>query len=54
MPAGAVLLTGAGTPALVWDERYSWRTAVSQRHSLGKETGTPPEGEGICYLSEDQ
>ncbi|MEU6067624.1 DUF6292 family protein [Streptomyces sp. NPDC047082] len=52
--AAAVALSGSGTPALVWDERYGWRTAVSRRHPIGKETGTPPQGEGIRYLSEHQ
>lgn len=52
--AAAVLLSGSGTPALVWDERYGWRTAVSRRHPIGKDTGTPPEGDGIRYLSEEQ
>ncbi|MEU2718061.1 hypothetical protein [Streptomyces sp. NPDC007205] len=37
-----------------WDERYGWRTAVSRRHPIGKDTGAPPEGEGIRYLSEHQ
>ncbi|WP_244189685.1 DUF6292 family protein [Streptomyces incarnatus] len=27
--AAAVALSGSGAPALVWDERYGWRTAVS-------------------------
>ncbi|MGW0704340.1 DUF6292 family protein, partial [Streptomyces sp. NPDC002867] len=36
--------------ALVWDERYGWRTATSRRHPIGKDTGTPPEGETIRYL----
>ncbi|WP_316756169.1 DUF6292 family protein [Streptomyces herbicida] len=52
--AAAVALSGSGTPALVWDERYGWRTAVSRRHPIGKESGTPPQGEGIRYLSEHQ
>ncbi|MER6734582.1 hypothetical protein [Streptomyces puniciscabiei] len=52
--AAAVALSGSGAPAVVWDERYGWRTAVSKRHPIGKETGTPPEGEGIRYLSEHQ
>lgn len=52
--AAGVLLSGPGTPALVWDERYGWRTAVSRRHPIGKETGTPPAGDGIRYLCEDQ
>ncbi|MFF0205782.1 DUF6292 family protein [Streptomyces sp. NPDC005017] len=51
--AAAVMLTGE-TPALVWDERYGWRTAESRRHPLGPHTGTPPQGEGIRYLSEHQ
>ncbi|MGW4994927.1 DUF6292 family protein [Streptomyces mirabilis] len=52
--AAAALLSGSGAPALVWDERYGWRTAISRRHPIGKETGTPPEGDGIRYLSENQ
>ncbi|MCM2424149.1 DUF6292 family protein [Streptomyces sp. RKAG293] len=44
------LSVGQPAPALVWDERYGWRTATSRRHPLGKESGTPPEGEGIRYL----
>ncbi|MFC8663989.1 DUF6292 family protein [Streptomyces sp. NPDC057199] len=53
--AAAVVLNAAGpAAALVWDERYGWRTAVSRRHPIGKETSTPPEGDGIRYLSEDQ
>ncbi|MFE2971423.1 hypothetical protein ACFXKC_49145 [Streptomyces sp. NPDC059340] len=38
----------------MWDERYGWRTAVSRRHPIGKETGSPQEGDGIRYLSEEQ
>lgn len=52
--AASVLLSGSGTLALVWDERYGWRTAVSRRHPIGRETGTPPEGDDIRYLSEEQ
>jgi hypothetical protein len=52
--AAAVMLSGSGTPALVWDERYGWRTAVSRRHPMGKETGAPPVGAGVRYLDEDQ
>ncbi|MFB8087305.1 DUF6292 family protein [Streptomyces sp. NPDC055992] len=49
--AAAVPLTpGQGVPALVWDERYGWRTATSRRHPIGKDTGTRPEGDGIRYL----
>ncbi|MEJ8639938.1 DUF6292 family protein [Streptomyces sp. MS2.AVA.5] len=47
----AVPLTASQTsPALVWDERYGWRTATSRRHPIGKDAGTAPEGEGIRYL----
>lgn len=50
--AAAVPLTaGQGAPALVWDDRYGWRTAVSRRHPIGKDTGSRPEGEGIRYLA---
>ncbi|MGW2426433.1 hypothetical protein ACWC0C_45885 [Streptomyces sp. NPDC001709] len=52
--AAAVTLSGSGAPALVWFERYGWRTAVSRRHPIGEDTGTPPEGEGIRYLSGHQ
>ncbi|WP_395367033.1 hypothetical protein ACHGLA_36460 [Streptomyces sp. YH02] len=52
--AAVLLLSRPGIPALVWDERYGWRTAISRRHPIGKETGIPPEGDGIRYLSEDQ
>ncbi|WP_435607419.1 hypothetical protein [Streptomyces ardesiacus] len=52
--AAAVVLNHAGAQALVWDERYGWRTAVSRRHPIGKDTGTPPEGDGIRYLSTEQ
>ncbi|MGW7530567.1 hypothetical protein [Streptomyces sp. NPDC054783] len=52
--AAAVALSGSGAPALVWDERYGWRTTLSRRHPRGKDTGTPSEGEGIRYLSEHQ
>ncbi|MFI8515302.1 DUF6292 family protein [Streptomyces sp. NPDC085460] len=48
----AVILLEAGqpAPALVWDERYGWRTADNRRHPIGKYTETAPEGEGIRYL----
>ncbi|MEU2931195.1 hypothetical protein ABZ636_40450 [Streptomyces sp. NPDC007251] len=52
--AAAVALSGSGAPALVWYERHGWRTAVSRCHPIGKDTGTPPEGGGIRYLSEHQ
>ncbi|MGW1364501.1 DUF6292 family protein [Streptomyces chartreusis] len=52
--AAPVMLTGADTAALVWDERYGWRTAVSRRHPMGKDSGHPPQGEGIRYLSAAQ
>ncbi|MFD7337869.1 hypothetical protein ACFV98_17960 [Streptomyces violascens] len=49
-PAAALQLTPAG-PVLVlaWDARWGWRTS-SRRHPLGKDTGLPPEGDGIRYL----
>ncbi|WP_331757049.1 DUF6292 family protein (plasmid) [Streptomyces sp. NBC_01544] len=50
--AAALPLTAGQTwPALVWDERYGWRTATSRRHPIGKDTGSAPEGEGIRYLA---
>jgi len=51
--AAAVQLTeDQETPALVWHERFGWRTAASRRHPIGKDSGTRPEGEGIRYLAE--
>ncbi|MEU5108158.1 DUF6292 family protein [Streptomyces sp. NPDC021354] len=50
LAAAVALSEGQGAPALVWDERYGWRTATSRRHPIGKETGSAPEGEGIRYL----
>ncbi|MEU4499229.1 DUF6292 family protein [Streptomyces sp. NPDC023998] len=50
LAAAVPLAAGQSTPALVWDERYGWRTANSRRHPIGKDTGTAPEGEGIRYL----
>lgn len=36
--------------ALVWDERWGWRTATSRLHPIPKDHATPPEGPGIRYL----
>ncbi|MGW2404003.1 DUF6292 family protein [Streptomyces sp. NPDC001739] len=49
--AAVLLAPGQPVPALVWDERYGWRTATNRRHPIGKDSGTFPEGEGIRYLS---
>lgn len=49
--AAVPLSSSAPVPAVVWDERWGWRTAASRRHPLGRETGAPAEGEGIRYLS---
>ncbi|WP_328908008.1 DUF6292 family protein [Streptomyces sp. NBC_00234] len=38
-------------PALVWDERYGWRTAPSRRHPLTRGAAAPPPGDGIRYLA---
>ncbi|MFG2567164.1 DUF6292 family protein [Streptomyces sp. NPDC048567] len=51
LAAAVPLVAGRDVPALVWDERYGWRTAVSRRHPIGKDTGARPEGEGIRYLA---
>lgn len=51
LAAAVPLVAGQDVPALVWDERYGWRTATSRRHPIGKDTGTRPEGEGIRYLA---
>ncbi|MFI6874959.1 DUF6292 family protein [Streptomyces sp. NPDC050400] len=52
--AAVVLSSTAPVPALVWDERWGWRTAANRRHPIGRETGQAPEGEGIRYLSSDR
>ncbi|UQA90731.1 DUF6292 family protein [Streptomyces halobius] len=51
LAAAIVLQPGQSAQAVVWDERYGWRTATSRRHPIGK--GGAPEGEGIRYLSAD-
>ncbi|MGW7433345.1 DUF6292 family protein [Streptomyces sp. NPDC054861] len=52
--AAALILetSTAPAPALVWDERYGWRTAPSRRHSFGKDTAHRPSGDGIRHLLE--
>ncbi|NUK53383.1 hypothetical protein HRW14_24535 [Streptomyces lunaelactis] len=50
LAAALALTAGQPSPALVWDERYGWRTATSRRHPIGKDTASAPEGEGIRYL----
>ncbi|WP_228183966.1 DUF6292 family protein [Streptomyces anulatus] len=49
----ALVLDGdrAPVPALVWDERYGWRTATSRRHPITKGAVLPSESEGVRYLS---
>ncbi|MDT0432910.1 hypothetical protein [Streptomyces salyersiae] len=51
----AVVLDGphAPVPALVWDERHGWRTALSRRHPLGRGAAWPPAGDGIRHLVPD-
>ncbi|MFC8645703.1 DUF6292 family protein [[Kitasatospora] papulosa] len=44
--------TSAPAPALVWDERYGWRTATSRRHPLTKGAVPPSPGDGIRYLAQ--
>ncbi|MGW5353367.1 DUF6292 family protein [Streptomyces sp. NPDC004031] len=50
----ASLVLGAEGPvdaaALVWDDRWGWRTATSRLHPIPKDHTTPPEGPGIRYL----
>ncbi|MFH8736871.1 DUF6292 family protein [Streptomyces sp. NPDC017964] len=50
LAAAARLLEGAPAPALVWDERFGWRTTPNRRHPMGKDSATRPEGTGIRYL----
>ncbi|MEU5773394.1 hypothetical protein ABZ819_08840 [Streptomyces venezuelae] len=49
LAAVLVLDAGASAPALVWDERYGWRTALSRRHPIPKGSW-PAEGDGVRYL----
>ncbi|MFI6967277.1 DUF6292 family protein [Streptomyces sp. NPDC050255] len=41
----------APAPALVWDERYGWRTATSRRPPVARGAVLPPEGDGVRYLA---
>ncbi|MFK4071870.1 DUF6292 family protein [Streptomyces sp. NPDC029674] len=50
LAAALVLDAAAPAPALVWDERYGWRTALSRRHPIAKNGSKPAEGEGMRYL----
>ncbi|MFI2471537.1 DUF6292 family protein [Streptomyces globisporus] len=47
----ALVLDGdqAPVPALVWDERYGWRTAASRRHPITRDASS--EGGGVRYLA---
>ncbi|MEU3976761.1 hypothetical protein [Streptomyces bacillaris] len=49
----AIVLDGdrAPAPAVVWDERYGWRTAASRLHPVAKGAVLPPEGGGVRYLT---
>ncbi|MET9499547.1 hypothetical protein [Streptomyces sp. NPDC006552] len=51
LAAAVPLAFDAPVPALAWDERWGWRTAVSRRHPLGRESGWPPQGDGIRYIA---
>ncbi|MGW1440839.1 hypothetical protein ACWD7M_37085 [Streptomyces griseus] len=44
-------VTGSPAPAVVWDERYGWRTVASRRHPITKGAVLPSEGEGVRYLA---
>ncbi|MGW6290798.1 hypothetical protein [Streptomyces sp. NPDC055107] len=48
----ALVLDGdqAPAPALVWDERYGWRTAASRRHPLTKGAALPRRAR-VCATS---
>ncbi|MEV7641380.1 hypothetical protein AB0O32_15700 [Streptomyces rubiginosohelvolus] len=50
----ALVLDGdqAPVPALVWDERYGWRTAASRRHPITRDAVPSSEGGGVRYLAE--
>ncbi|MGP3638543.1 hypothetical protein ACTU45_35525 [Streptomyces sp. 24-1644] len=50
----ALVLDGdqAPAPALVWDERYGWRTAASRRPPITRRAVLLPEGDGGRYLAD--
>ncbi|MFD6133712.1 DUF6292 family protein, partial [Streptomyces diastaticus] len=50
LTAAIPLSPGQPSAALVWDDRYGWRTANNRRHPIGKHTSTPPQGDDIRYL----
>lgn len=54
LAAAVVLADRPPALALVWDERYGWRTVISRHHLIGKDADSAPEGEGIRYLSTGQ
>ncbi|MFH8886770.1 DUF6292 family protein [Streptomyces californicus] len=41
----------APVPALVWDERYGWRTAASRRHPINRDAVPSSESGGLRYLA---
>ena len=52
--AAIVLGPASEVAALVWDERYGWRTAGSRRHPFGGPAGAePPTGAEIRYFGAD-
>ncbi|MGW1171970.1 DUF6292 family protein [Streptomyces sp. NPDC002550] len=52
LAAAIRLRPGRQAAAVVWDERFGWRTSGSRRHPFGKDTGVRPQGEGIRYLTD--
>ncbi|MEU9182901.1 hypothetical protein AB0C90_40210 [Streptomyces sp. NPDC048550] len=50
LAAAIWLREGLSVPAVVWDERSGWRTAVNRRHPIGKDAGPRPKAPGIAYL----
>ncbi|MDP9954344.1 MULTISPECIES: DUF6292 family protein [Streptomyces] len=49
--AALVLDDQAPVPALVWDERYGWRTAASRRHPINRDAVLSSESGGVRYLA---
>lgn len=51
--AASIVLAAGGltpVPALVWDERWGWRTAPRRLHPIDRDHTRAPEGDGIRYL----
>ncbi|MEU1439356.1 hypothetical protein ABZ438_35580 [Streptomyces sp. NPDC005786] len=51
LAAALPLAAGQAAPALVWDERSGWRTAISRRHPIGRDSTTTSDAGGTHNLA---